>query len=214
MIRKTETYVRDELWGESSGHDWWHIYRVRQLALHIAKREEGADLFVVNMASLLHDIGDPKLHEGDTSVAPRLIGGWLDTIDLHHPYREHIMHIIANMSFSKSLEGRDVKKSLEFMIVQDADRLDAVGAVGIARTFAYGGNKNREMYNPHRQPEKHLSAAAYHASDGTTVNHFYEKLLLLKDTMNTETGKKIAEGRHVYMEDFLKRFYEEWEGEA
>jgi uncharacterized protein len=212
IIEKTKAYVKNHLEGESSGHDWWHIYRVWKLALHIAQQEEVVDLFIVQIAALLHDIGDPKLHGGDTTVAPRLIGAWLKKVGIVGEDREHIMHIIGHMSFSKHLGGKHVEKSKEFMIVQDADRLDAIGSVGIGRTFAYGGNKGITMHDPTVSVRKKVSAEQYHGTGGSTVNHFYEKLFLLKDLMNTKTAKKMAEQRHQFMENFLSQFYDEWEG--
>tara|TARA_Y100000310_G_scaffold137447_1_gene136323 strand:+ start:16014 stop:16664 length:651 start_codon:yes stop_codon:yes gene_type:complete len=211
IISTTEDFVKQQLAGDSSGHDWWHIHRVRNLALSIAK-QENADLFIVEMAALLHDVGDPKMHGGDTTVAPRLIGNLLSTINLTKQQKEHIMHIIAHMSFGKHLKGEEVQKSIEFQIVQDADRLDAMGAVGIARTFAFGGSKGRLMYHPDIKPNKNLTSEAYHKAEDPTINHFYEKLLKLKDLMNTETAKEIAQDRHEYMEQFLEHFYAEWDG--
>ena len=211
ILQQTEQYVRKELSGESSGHDWWHIHRVRNLALSIA-REEETDLFIVEMAALLHDIGDPKLYDDDTTIAPKLIGSKLDELGVVDPERKSIIYIIGNMSFSKSLEGKEVDKSKEFMVVQDADRLDAIGAVGIARTFAFGGNKNRLIYDPNILPNSNLTPDQYRKAEGHTINHFYEKLFLLKDRMNTDTAKKMAGERHKFMESFLEQFYGEWDG--
>jgi len=213
ILQKTEQYVKETLSGESSGHDWWHIHRVRTIALTLG-REENTDLFIVEMAALLHDIGDPKLHGGDTTIAPRLIGSWLDSVSVQEEDKEKIMHIIAHMSFSKHLQGKEVDKSKEFMIVQDADRLDAIGAVGIARCFSYGGHKGRIMYDPHVKAEDNITAEQYtNGRKGNhTINHFYEKLLLLKKLMNTETAKRMAEERHLFMERYLEQFYEEWDG--
>ena len=213
MIQETIGFVKNELEGADSGHDWWHVLRVYNLARHIAE-EEGADRFIVEMAALLHDVGDPKLHDGDETVAPRLIGGWLDELGLEKDKKDHIMHIIENMSFSKHLDGKKVEKSTEFKVVQDADRIDGIGAIGIARTFAYGGHKGREIYNPDKQFKEGLTKEEYRKANDPTINHFYEKLLKLKELMNTKTGKKIAEGRHEFMELFLKQFYDEWEGRA
>ena len=153
ILKQTQEYVRKALEKDSSGHDWWHIYRVWKNALHIAK-EEKADLFIVQMAALLHDIGDPKLHQGDTTVAPRLITSWLDQIGLEKEKQKEILYIIENMSFASSLEKKEIKKTKEFCIVQDADRLDALGAIGIARCFAYTGHKGRLMHDPERKPRK------------------------------------------------------------
>lgn len=213
VIQRTEAYVRQALSGESSGHDWWHVYRVWNNAKLIAQGEK-VDHFTVEMAALLHDIGDPKLHNGDTTVAPRLIGAWLDTVSIHGDYRQHILYIVANMSFSKHLQKKEVEKTLEFMVVQDADRLDAIGAIGIARAFAYGGHKGRLIYDPTVAPVTDMTADYYRSHNGTTINHFYEKLLHLKDLMNTPTAKRIAAERHRFMEQYLQQFYDEWEGKT
>jgi uncharacterized protein len=212
IISKTTEFVKQQLAGDSSGHDWWHIHRVKNLALTIAKQETGVKLFIVEMAALLHDVGDPKLHGGDTTIAPKLIGDFFSTLELNPEQVKHIMHIISYMSFSKHLSGTQVEKSLEFQIVQDADRLDAIGAVGIARTFAYGGSKGQPMYDPNIKPNTGLDAKTYHTNKDPTINHFYEKLLLLKDLMNTATAKQMAQERHTYMERYLEQFYEEWDG--
>jgi len=218
IIEQTAGYVKGILEGEGSGHDWWHIQRVRNLALAIG-REEKADLYIVEMAALLHDIGDPKLCDGDKTVAPKLIGGKLAELGVEKSEREQIMYVISNMSFSKYLDGKEVKKSIEFKCVQDADRLDAIGATGIARCFAYGGYKGRVLYDPKVKPREELTSEAYHATsvntdtlNTDTLSHFYEKLLLLKDLINTNTAKMMAKERHRFMEDFLSRFHQEWEG--
>ncbi len=215
ILKKTEEYVRKTLEGEGSGHDWWHIDRVRNLALQIAKEEKDVTLYIVEMAALLHDIGDPKLHQGDTTVAPKLIGSWLDTVNVEDFVKKDVLYITTNLSFSKSLEGKEIQKSKEFMVVQDADRLDAAGAIGIARAFAFGGYKGRIMYDPNVKPNENLTAEEYvgGGKNAPTINHFYEKLLLLKDLMNTETAKKMAEDRHQFMEQYLQQFYAEWKGE-
>lgn len=210
LIKKTADYVRNELDGEGSGHDWWHIYRVWQLAKHIAAKEE-ADLQVVELAALLHDIADWKFHNGDTEAGPRKAREWLEQQGADENIIEHVCEIIRTISY-KGAGVATPMKTREGMIVQDADRLEAMGAIGIARAFAYGGHKNRQMYDPEDKPELHQSFEDYKSSKGHTINHFYEKLLLLKDRMNTDEGKRIAQGRHEYMEEYLKRFYEEWEG--
>lgn len=210
IIRKTKEYVRQTLEKEGSGHDWWHVYRVHKMAVNIAKKET-ADIFVVELAALLHDIADWKFNNGDLKAGSRVARKWLEKLDLDEEIIKHICEIIEQTSF----KGAGVKfqmKSKEGMIVQDADRLDAIGAIGIARTFAYGGYKNREIYNPDTKPQFHETFEQYKSSNSPTINHFYEKLLLLKDLMNTETAKKIAEERHKYMETYLERFYKEWEG--
>jgi len=194
--------------GESSGHDWWHIYRVWQTSLYIAAREK-VDRDVVQLAALLHDIGDWKFHDGDESVGPRLTREWLQSLAVDENIIDHVCTIIANLSF----KGADVKAaplSAEGQVVQDADRLDAIGAIGIARAFAYGGSKGREMHDPDAAPILHSSFEQYKASRGTTINHFHEKLLLLKDRLNTATARVLAEGRHTFMLEFLKHFDEEW----
>ncbi len=210
ILKRTECYVRKELEGEGTGHDWWHIHRVRNTALSIAK-EEKADLFIVELPALLHDIADHKFNNGDETIGPKVAQRWLESLNLDETSIIHVKDIIANVSF----KGANVKtpmQTLEGKIVQDADRLDALGAIGIARAFAYGGYKKRELYNPERAPTLHDTFDAYKKDDGPTINHFYEKLFLLKDRMNTSTGRKIAEHRHQFMKDYLNRFYSEWDG--
>ena len=194
--------------GESSGHDWWHIYRVWQTSLYIADREH-VDSDIVQLAALLHDIGDWKFHAGDESVGPRLAREWLQSLAVDENVITQVCTIIANLSF----KGADVKPaplSAEGQVVQDADRLDAIGAIGIARAFAYGGAKGREMHDPQAAPVLHTSFEQYKASKGTTINHFHEKLLLLKDRLNTATAKALAEHRHAFMLEFLAEFDQEW----
>ncbi|MEJ8801783.1 HD domain-containing protein [Pontibacter sp. H249] len=212
IIQETAAYVQELLTGEGSGHDWWHIYRVWNNARHIAAKEAEANLFIVELAALLHDIGDHKFHSGDETVGPRMAKEWLEKYTLSHTNIEHVCTIIKDLSF-KGAGTTSEMQSIEGQIVQDADRLDAIGAIGIARTFAYGGHKNRQLYDPHVKPEMHDSFEAYKSSTAPTINHFYEKLLLLKNRMHTHTAKEIAADRHRYMEDFLERFYQEWEGE-
>lgn len=210
ILKQTEEHIKNKLSGEGSGHDWWHVYRVWKNAIHIGKHEN-VDLFVVQLAALLHDISDWKFNEGDDDVGPKLAREWLQKLQVEERVISHICKIIKEMSF----KGAGVKTRMftkEGMVVQDADRLDAIGAIGIARTFAYGGYKGREIYNPNIKPELHDSFEKYKSGTGPTINHFYEKLLLLKDLMNTKTAKKIAEERHKFMEHFLDRFYNEWEG--
>lgn len=210
ILKQTEDYIKSKLSGEGTGHDWWHVYRVWKNAIHIGK-EEDADTFVVELAALLHDISDWKFNDGNEDVGPREARELLEKLNVEEDVIAHVCEIIKDLSF----KGAGVKNKIqtkEGMIVQDADRLDALGAIGITRTFAYGGSKGREIYNPEIKPQMHDSFEKYKNTKGTSINHFYEKLLLLKDRMNTKTGKKIAESRHKYMEDFLKRFYLEWEG--
>jgi uncharacterized protein len=211
VIAATEHYVRALLEGEGSGHDWWHIYRVWKNALHIAQGESGADLFIVELAALLHDVGDHKFHDGDDTVGPRMVREWLEKFKVEESIITNICAIVEDLSF-KGAGTSSHMPTLEGRIVQDADRLDAIGAIGIARTFAYGGHKGRELYNPEISPEMHASFSHYKASTAPTVNHFYEKLLLLKDRMHTATARQMADARHQYMEGFLAQFYAEWEG--
>ena len=212
IINQTVDFVKQQLEGDSSGHDWWHVYRVWKLAESIAQKEINSNSLVIQLAALLHDVGDPKFFDGDTTMAPKLIGDFLRTLNISEEDKLHILHITTNLSFSKHLAGKEVEKSIEFQIVQDADRLDAIGAVGIARTFAFGGSRGSSMYDPNIKPHKKLDAKEYHKAQDPTINHFYEKLLLLKDLMNTDTAKMMAEQRHQFMETYLERFYQEWEG--
>ncbi|WP_243387561.1 HD domain-containing protein [Bacillus kexueae] len=212
IIEKTVDYVRKELEGEGSGHDWWHIYRVWKNALHISAHEN-VDQFVVEMASLLHDIGDWKFHYGDESVGPRLAREWMTSLPIEEERIAHICSIIEHLSF-KGAGTKSVMNTLEGMIVQDADRLDAIGAIGIGRAFAYGGFAHQEMYNPTFEPTYHQTFEEYKKAKTTTIHHFYEKLLLLKDRMNLPSSKAIAEKRHAYMVDFLEQFLNEWNGKA
>ncbi len=212
IIKNTKEFIQEKLAGEGSGHDWWHIYRVWKNAIHIAAHEE-ADLFVVQLAALLHDIADHKFHNGDDSIGPKLARELLETLHVEETAIIHVCQIIKDASF-KGAKVETHMSTIEGMIVQDADRLDAIGAIGIARTFAYGGSVGREMYNPEITPITHDSFEEYKRSVSPTINHFYEKLLLLKDLMNTKTAKKIAKKRHEYMEQYLERFYKEWEGDA
>jgi Predicted HD superfamily hydrolase len=211
IILKTIEFVKTTLANAEGGHDWWHIYRVWQLAKHIAVTEK-ADLFIVELGALLHDIADAKFHGGDESIGPRIAREFLTSAGVTEMVIIHVENIITNISFGG---GNNVQtfKSSELNIVQDADRLDAMGAIGIARTFNYGGFKDREMYNPEIKPNLNMTKEAYRNSTAPTINHFYEKLLLLKDRMNTDTGKSMAAHRHLFMEQFLEEFYGEWNGE-
>jgi len=211
VISKTIGYVEKELQGESSGHDWWHILRVRNNAMKIAAGEKGADLFVVELAALLHDIADWKFHGGDEKASSHTAQEWLKSRSVDNKIIAKVCKAIDEVSF-KGAGVKTVPSTLEGKIVQDADRLDAIGAIGIARAFAYGGKMGRGIYDPVIKPELHKSFEAYKSNKGPTINHFYEKLLLLKDLMNTDTAKKLAEERHNYMIKFLERFYKEWEG--
>jgi uncharacterized protein len=207
IIRKTESFIKALLEGEGSGHDWWHIHRVRNNAMNIAQAYESNE-FVVQMAALLHDIADHKLHGGDEEIGPRKAKEWMLEQQVDSEEMLHILKIMREVSFSKG----KIPSTLEGKVVQDADRLDAIGAIGIARTFAYGGFKKREIYNPNIPPVNYDSLEDYKKNTNPTLNHFYEKLLLLKDMMNTEEAKKIALKRHEFMEHYLEQFYNEWEG--
>ena len=210
IINKTAGFVRARLSGEGSGHDWWHIARVWKTAVKIANAE-GADLFVVQLAALLHDIADWKFHDGDIAAGPRAARDWLARLAVDEPVITHVCQIIEDISF-KGAGVPTPMRTLEGMVVQDPDRLDALGAIGIARAFAYGGHKQREIHNPDVPPARHQSFEEYKSSAGTSVNHFYEKLLLLKDRMNTGVARTIAEERHAFMQHYLERFLLEWEG--
>lgn len=211
IIDKTAAFVQDRLKDAESGHDWWHILRVWNNCKLILQTEE-ADPFVCELTALLHDIADSKFHGGDESVGPRIAGEFLAAVGTEQEVIEHVQNIILNMSFKASL-GEVKFHSKELEVVQDADRLDAIGAIGIARAFNYGGYKNREIYNPEIPFLENQSKDAYKNTTAPTINHFYEKLLLLKDKMNTDAAKLIAKGRHEHMEEFLQQFYGEWNGE-
>ncbi len=210
FIRKTAEFVEEKLKGAESGHDWWHILRVWNNTKLILQ-EENADRLVCELTALLHDIADSKFHDGDETIGPRVAGEFLNGIGVEPAVVEHVQNIILNMSYKASL-GTVNFHSKELEVVQDADRLDAIGAIGIARAFNYGGFKNREIYNPEQPVLENQSKEAYKNTTAPTINHFYEKLLLLKDKMNTRTAKKIAEGRHDFMDSFLQQFYSEWNG--
>ncbi len=210
-IAPTMTFVKEQLKNAEGGHDWFHIERVYKNALLIAK-DEDVDQLVVALGALLHDIADSKFHDGDETVGPRIAREFLFGINVDSAVIEHVIQIIENISFKGGNEAQKFKSS-ELDVVQDADRLDALGAIGIARTFNYGGFKNRTLYNPEIKPNLTMTTSEYKASNAPTINHFYEKLLLLKDRMNTRTGVKIANDRHKYMILFLKQFYAEWNGE-
>lgn len=210
IIQNTIRFVKNELKNAEGGHDWFHIERVYKNALLISDGEN-VDKTIVSLAALLHDIADSKFHKGDETVGPKKARQFLTTQQLSEEKMEHIVKIIENISF-KGGNNKQQFHSKELDIVQDADRLDAMGAIGIARTFNYGGFKNRKLYDPEIVPNLKMTPSEYKASDAPTINHFYEKLLLLKDRMNTETGRQIAAERHRFMEVFLQQFYAEWEG--
>lgn len=210
VIDQTIAFVKETLKNAEGGHDWFHIQRVYKLALHIAQKEE-VDLFIVSLGALLHDIADSKFHEGNEEVGPQMASEFLARQEVSPEAISHVVKIIENISFKGGNEKQQFH-SPELAVIQDADRLDAIGAIGIARTFNYGGFKNRPLYDPEIPPNLHMTKEEYKASTAPTINHFYEKLLLLKDRMNTETGRQLALERHQYMVEFLDRFYQEWQG--
>jgi len=210
IIQKTAEYVKTEFEHDSSGHDWWHIYRVWKNALALCQHET-AEVFTVELAALLHDLDDWKLAPS-ADGRPVRAAAWLRQMEIAPAVAEHVCEIITQLSF-KGAGVENKLSTLEGMIVQDADRLDAIGAVGIARAFAYGGHAGRLLYDPNQPPQMHQSFEQYKASRSATINHFYEKLLLLKERMNTSTARKIAEQRHAVMERFLEQFMKEWEGQ-
>lgn len=210
ITKRTKEYVFQKMSGESTGHDWFHVDRVYKMATNIAKIEGNVDLFVVQIAALLHDIADWKFHDDD-QAGSKVAREWLIKEGVEVSVIDHICNSIQTVSYKGG--ANDQKPStLEAKIVQDADRLDALGAIGIGRAFAYGGFKGREMYNPSEKPKKFKSFAEYKNNKGTTVNHFYEKLFLVKDLMHTKTAKSIAEDRETFMKTYLDQFYKEWEG--
>jgi len=212
VIARTQAFVRERLEGETSGHDWWHVHRVWLTAIEIGSAE-GVDLDVVQLAALLHDIADAKFHDGDEEIGSRTAAAWLCSLDVDKQTVDHVAQIIREMSF----KGAGVETPMptrEGMVVQDADRLDALGAIGIARAFAYGGSRGRVLYDPESAPVMHATVDEYRSHQGSTLNHFFEKLLLLKDRMNTESARRIANERHQFLEDFLGQFLAEWDGRA
>jgi len=211
LINTTIAFVKEQLKEAEGGHDWFHIERVYKNALLIAEGED-CDLTIVQLGALLHDIADSKFHDGDETVGPRVARQFLEQQNVDEATIAHVINIIDNISF-KGGNFEKKFKSIELDIVQDADRLDALGAIGIARAFNYGGFKGRALHDPAISPNLTMTKEEYKASNAPTLNHFYEKLLLLKDKFNTITGRNIAEGRHKYMEDFLTQFYAEWNGE-
>ena len=212
IIAHTIEFVKQELENAEGGHDRFHIQRVWKNALTIANTESEADLLIVQLGALLHDIADSKFHNGDETVGPAKTAAFLQRFNLPTITIDHVVNIVKHISFKGGNEAQKFR-SLELDIVQDADRLDAIGAIGIARTFNYGGHKGRAIYDPTIQPNLNMSKEEYKASTAPTINHFYEKLLLLKDRMNTEKGKQMAEERHQFMEQFLHQFFKEWEAQ-
>ena len=212
IIAATIAFVKKELKNAEGGHDWFHIERVFKNSILISK-DEKVDVFVVSLAALLHDIADPKFYNGDETVGPKKANEFLTNQNVSKEIIKHVVNIIQHISFKNSFNTASKKfTSIELKVVQDADRLDAIGAIGIARSFNYGGFKNRTLFNPAIIPDLNMTKEQYKNSDAPTINHFYEKLLLLKDSMNTLSGKKIAAQRHAFMETYLKQFYDEWDG--
>ncbi|MDG5490558.1 HD domain-containing protein [Psychroserpens sp. SPM9] len=211
QVELTKSFVKKTLEHAEGGHDWFHTLRVFNNSMLISKNEN-VDVFVVALGALLHDIADSKFHDGDESVGPQKARTFLFGINTDSAVIEHVVKIIENISFKGGNEVQKFK-SPELDVIQDADRLDALGAIGIARTFNYGGFKNRKLFDPSIRPNLHMTKQAYKASTAPTINHFYEKLLRLKDLMNTKTAHKIALKRHQFMEQFLEQFYAEWDGE-
>lgn len=211
LVEETIIFVKETLQDAEGGHDWFHIQRVFNNSILIARTEK-VDLLVVSLGALLHDIADAKFHDGDESVGPKMAKAFLESLEVDKQTINHVVNIINHISYKNSLEKDPKKKfnSLELQVVQDADRLDAIGAIGIARAFNYGGFKNRTMHDPDIPPNLKMSKSEYKKSTAPTINHFYEKLLLLKDKMNTKTGKRLAAQRHQYMLGFLEQFYQEW----
>lgn len=210
ILKQTENYVKKELGEDPTGHDWYHVDRVRRNALLIYNNEKAGDPFIIEMASLLHDIPDEKLNESAVKGEAKL-DLFLDSLSLADNEMEHIKQIISSISF-KGGEKTELA-SIEAKIVQDADRLDAIGAIGIARAFAYGGKKGQSIFDPHIQAREEMSREEYRKGKSSSINHFYEKLLKLKDLMNTQTAKTMAENRHKIMENYLTEFFHEWNGQ-
>ncbi len=211
LVERVSAIVQQRFSVESSGHDWWHMYRVWVLSKKIGA-QEGADMTVVELGALLHDIADFKFHDGDLSAGPKEAEKILRALNVSKDLINKVSHIVEHVSY-KGAGEKNLMESLEGKVVQDADRIDALGAVGIARVFAYSGWSNRPIYEPSQEPVMHATFDEYKNSKGTAINHFYEKLLLLKDRMNTETGRMLADHRHKYMQKYLKEFYSEWGGE-
>ena len=212
VIQATKAFVQSELKDAEGGHDWFHIERVYKNALLLARAED-VNLEIVSLGALLHDIADSKFHQGNENVGPQTARKFLESLHVQDFVIEHVVKIIENISF-KGVNIKQEFTSPELDVIQDADRLDAMGAIGIARTFNYGGFKNRKIYDPSIAPKLNMSKEEYKKGENPTINHFYEKLLLLKERMNTVTGKKLAQKRHEFMEQFLEQFYAEWEGKS
>ncbi len=211
-VGKLAAMVRKRMEGETTGHDWWHVYRVWKNSVYLAGRERGADLFVVQLAALLHDISDWKFNGGDTRKGARIAARMLKGLKVDAATADEVCRIVEGISFKGGFGV--ALKTKNGGIVQDADRIDALGAIGIARTFAYGGSKGRQLYDPGVKPRRYRSFDDFKRSHArsTTINHFYEKLLLLRGGMNTAAARKLAMGREAFMKEYLRRFYREWEG--
>lgn len=212
ILKETAAFVQKKFEKEGTGHDWWHIDRVCTNAVVIAKKEKCADMFIVQLGALLHDIADHKFHHGDEMAGGRAAREWLTHAGADADTAEKIAHIVDNVSFTKGLGVTSCMRSLEGKIVQDADRLDAIGAIGIARVFAYGGHKGRLIYDPSEDTRKITTSDQYKKGADSSIHHFYEKLVHLKDLMNTKTGKMMAKKRHAFLIAYLKEFHEEWKG--
>lgn len=210
IIDKVKEFVKQEMLKGDSGHDWSHVLRVNNTAKKIAKKEN-ANLFIVELSALFHDIADSKFTNGDETIAPKKVKEFLGSLKVDAEIIDKVNYIVNHISFKKE---QPIEKSIELKVVQDADRLDAMGAIGVARAFSYGGYKNRLMYDPKEKPNLNQTKEQYVKAEGTTINHFYEKLLLLKDLMNTKEGKKLAEKRHKFLEKYLVQFFKEWEGKS
>lgn len=210
VIERTKEYVQTLLTDNDVSHDWWHIQRVSKMACYLAEKEQ-ADLFIVEMSALLHDIDDWKFNQNNEPDDIPNAKSWLEELLLPQEVSNAICEVIRTISFRGAMTESNTVKSIEAAVVQDADRLDAMGAIGIARTFSYGGHTSRVLHDPARKPMVHKTFKEYKKNEGTTLNHFHEKLLLLKDRMNTDSAKKIAENRHVFMEKFLEQFLHEWD---
>lgn len=210
IIKQSVEFVKSYMEDKEAGHNWWHIHRVRENARYILSMEGRGDPFIIELAALLHDIGDDKIDAETDGI--KLTGSFLSKLDVNKGVIDAVTEIMAKISFRDSFEG-SYSRSTELDIVQDADRLDAIGAIGIARAFAYGGSKGNEIFNPEKAIRSYKTKKEYTASDSSTINHFYEKLLLIKGMMNTETGRRLAFERHQYMEEFLAQFKKEWENE-
>lgn len=221
LIQKVIEYVKETLKNAESGHDWFHIERVWKNSLTIANQQaeiektkgNTVNFLIVQLGALLHDIADHKFHGGDDKIGAKVAKEFLSKLNVDETTVDAVCNIIEKISF-KGSSSENQMDSIEGLIVQDADRLDAIGAIGVARAFSYGGYRNRQMYDPEEQPKLNMNWEEYKKNQGTTINHFYEKLLLIKDRMNTEAGRKIAEARHDYMANFLQQFYDEWNGKC